>query len=103
MLGAGALVKNPPANIGDARDSGLIPGLGRSPGEGNGNPLQYSCLKNSTEDIVGYSPWDGKESDTTEHAHNRDHTVFVLLLTYFTSRFIMKLKMEGLPSLFIAE
>ena len=37
------VVKNPPANTGDA---GLIPGLGRSPGEGNGNPLQYSCLGN---------------------------------------------------------
>ena len=36
----GSVVKNPPANAGD---SGLIPGLGRSPGEGNGNPLQYSC------------------------------------------------------------
>ena len=39
----GRVVKNPPAN---ARDVGLIPGLGRSPGEGNGKPLQYSCLKN---------------------------------------------------------
>ena len=37
------MVKNPPAN---ARDEGLIPGSGRSPGEGNGNPLQYSCLEN---------------------------------------------------------
>ena len=37
-----SVVKNPPANAGDA---GLIPGLGRSPGEGNGNPLQYSCLE----------------------------------------------------------
>ena len=37
------MVKNLPANAGDA---GLIPGLGRSPGEGNGNPLQYSCLGN---------------------------------------------------------
>ena len=35
-----------PANAGDIRDTGLIPGLGRSPGEGNGNPLQYSCLEN---------------------------------------------------------
>ena len=34
-------VKNPPANAGDGRDAGLIPGLGRSPGEGHGNPLQY--------------------------------------------------------------
>ena len=40
------VVKNRPANAGDLRDSGSIPGLGRSPGEGNGNPLQYSCLEN---------------------------------------------------------
>ena len=40
------MVKNPPANIGDKRDAGSIPGSGRSPGEGNGNPLQYSCLVN---------------------------------------------------------
>ena len=43
------MVKNPPANAGDARDLGLIPGLGRSSGEGNGNPLQYSCLENSMD------------------------------------------------------
>ena len=41
------LVKNPPANSGDTRDTGLISGSGWSPGEGNGNPLQYSCLENS--------------------------------------------------------
>ena len=40
------VVKNLPANAGDAGDAGLIPGLGRSPGVGNGNPLQYSCLQN---------------------------------------------------------
>ena len=40
------VVKNPPANAGDVRDAGLIPGLGRSPGGGHGNPLQYSCLEN---------------------------------------------------------
>ena len=40
------VVKNLPASAGDVRDSGLIPGLGRSPGGGNGNPLQYSCLEN---------------------------------------------------------
>ena len=38
------MVKNLPANAGDARDMGSIPGLGRSPGVGNGNPFQYSCL-----------------------------------------------------------
>ena len=42
-------VKNLPANAGDARDVGLIPGLGRSPEVGNGNLLQYSCLENSMD------------------------------------------------------
>ena len=42
----GSVVKNPPANAGDA---GSMPGSGRSPGEGNGNPLQYSCLENPTD------------------------------------------------------
>ena len=46
---SGTVVKNPPADAGDARDVGSIPGLGRSPGGGNGNPLQYSCLKNPTD------------------------------------------------------
>ena len=40
------MVKNLPANAGDVRDVGLIPGSGRSPGEGHDNPLQYSCLEN---------------------------------------------------------
>ena len=40
------VVKNPPAHAGDIRDVGSIPGLGRSPGGGHGNPLQYSCLEN---------------------------------------------------------
>ena len=48
-----------------------IPGWGRSPGEGNGNPLQYSCLENPHEQrtLVAYSPWSRKESDTTERLH----------------------------------
>ena len=40
------MVKNPSANARDLRDMGLIPGSGRSPGGGNGNPVQYSCLEN---------------------------------------------------------
>ena len=40
------MVENLPANLGDARDVGLNPGLGRLPGVGNGNPFQYSCLEN---------------------------------------------------------
>ena len=53
-------------------DPGSIPGSGRSPGEGNGNPLQYSCLENPMDGgtwLVGYSPWGRKESDTTERLH----------------------------------
>ena len=45
----GSVVKNPPGSVGDARDFGSIPGSGRSPGEGNGNPLYYACLENSTD------------------------------------------------------
>ena len=47
------VVKNQPANTGDARDMGLTPGLGRYPGGGNGNPFQYSCLENS----MGRGDW----------------------------------------------
>ena len=43
------VLKNPPVNAGDTRDLGSIPGVGRSPGVGNGNPLQYSCLENSMD------------------------------------------------------
>ena len=46
MLLMALVVKNPPANTGDVRDASSIPGSGRSPGEGNGNPLQYYCLEN---------------------------------------------------------
>ena len=49
-LPGGSVVKNPPTN---AEDAGSIPGLGRSPGEGNGNPLQYSCLGNPMD----RGPW----------------------------------------------
>ena len=49
------MIKNSPANVGDV---GSIPGSRRSPGEGNGNPLQYSCLENShgQRSLMGYSP-----------------------------------------------
>ena len=60
-----SVVKNPPANAGDAD---LIPGSGRSPGEGNGNPLQYSYLENPMyrRSLVCYNTWGCKELDTTE-------------------------------------
>ena len=53
------------ASVYNEGDLGSIPGSGRSPGEGNGNPLQYSCLENSMDrSLVGYSPWGRKELDT---------------------------------------
>ena len=55
-------VKNPAAKAGD-RDTGLIPGSGRSPGGGHGNPLQYSCLENPMS-LAGYSPWGHKDFNT---------------------------------------
>ena len=63
----GSVVKNPLAKVGDTGDMGSIPGLGRSPGEGNGKPLQYSFLGNPS--LSGYSPWVHEESDMPEHAH----------------------------------
>ena len=50
----------------NAAEPGSVPGSGRSPGEENGNPLQYSCLENGQRILVGYSPWGHKESDMTE-------------------------------------
>ena len=49
------MVNNGPANLGDARDVDSIPGLGRSPGGGNGNPLQYSCLENPMDRVAWWA------------------------------------------------
>ena len=77
------VVQNLPANAGDARDMGLIPGLGIFSGEGNANTLQYSCLENPMDrgNLVGSSPWGHKESEMTEcahalttHTHTHTHT-----------------------------
>ena len=63
----GSVIKNLPANAGDAGDMGLISGSGRSSGEGNGNLIQYSCLKNLMDrETQQASPWGCKETDTTE-------------------------------------
>ena len=62
------MVKNMPANSGDIRDWGSVPGWGRSPEEGRGNPLQYSCLENPIlrGTWQSTSPWGWKESKTNE-------------------------------------
>ena len=63
------MVKNLLASAEEARDLGSVPESRRSPGGGNGNPLQYSCLENphGQRSLAGYSPWDCKEWDTAEH------------------------------------
>ena len=69
----GLVIKNLPTNAGDAGDSGLIPGLGRSPGKRNGNPLQCSCLQNPTDSRAWGATVHGvkrvKNDWATEHAH----------------------------------
>ena len=74
----GSVIKSPPANAGDSGNVGLIPGLGGSPGGGNGNPPQYSCLKKShgQRSLVSYSSKGHKESDSTEQlsTHRGYHT-----------------------------
>ena len=59
----GSAVKNLPAN---ARDSGLIPGSGRSPGEGNGNPLQHSCLGNPMDRVAWRAEVQGVAESQTQ-------------------------------------
>ena len=82
------MVKNLPAHAGDARNLNFIPGSGTSPRVGNGNPLQYSCLKNPVDRgawCTIYTLKSHKESDTTEqlgahtHTHTQNVTIKVLL------------------------
>ena len=76
-------------NVGDP---GSIPGLGRSPGEGNGNPLQYYCLVKSRVQriLVGYRPWDRKESDMTERLHFHFHFQHLFII-----KILQKMGIEG--------
>ena len=90
------LIKDPSANSGGVRDIGLIPVLGRSPGEGNDNPFQYSCLGNPTDRGAWWAIVHKgcKELDKTEmiyHAHTQywPHRMHqeVCLLFYFLQEF----------------
>ena len=71
------MVKNPLANAGHTRYVGLVPGLGRSPGVGNGNPVQYSCLENSKHRRVWQATAHGVPKSHTQlsgHTHTHTHT-----------------------------
>ena len=76
------MVKNPPAN---ARDLGSIPGLERSPEEGNGNPLQYSCLENPVDRGAWQATVYGvtKESDMNYPLNNNNDAIFTWLDSNF--------------------
>ena len=79
----GTVVKNLPANAGDARDMGSIPGSGRCPGVGNGNPLQYSCLENPMDREV----WQAivtKDSDMTQWLSTCVSCTHLLLPMWFS-------------------
>ena len=73
----GRAVINPPANAADARDVGSIPGSGRSPGIGTGNPLQYSCLENSTVRGVWWVHGVAKSQTQLNTQHTHIHLVIL--------------------------
>ena len=78
----GSEVKASACNAGDL---GLIPGSGRSPGEGNGNPLQYGMATHSSHgrrSLVSYSPWGRKESDRTERPHLYNFKYIIIYLKF---------------------
>ena len=73
----GSVVKNPPANAGVIGDAGSIPQLGRSPGEGNGNPLQYPCLENPMDRGAWQAAVQGVEKRRTRLIEHRRHFIGV--------------------------
>ena len=80
-------LKNLLANARDARDTSLIPGLGRSPGVGNGNPLQYSCLENSMDRRAWRATVHGVTKSRTQlgesHTHTHTHTYTAITQNHY--------------------
>ena len=73
------MVKDLSASVGDEGNTGSTPGLGRSPGVGNGNPLQYSCLENPMDSVAWRTvvrPWGHQDLDTTEHTHTYNSEIY---------------------------
>ena len=86
---SGSVVKNPPANVGDIGDAGSIPGSGRSPRGGHGNPPTLVFLPeefHGQRSLAGYSPWSCKESDKTQQLNNSTdaHEAVSCLISKFT-------------------
>ena len=69
------VVKNPSINAGNIKDSGLIPGSGRGPGGGNGNPLQYSCLENPMDRGAWWATVHGVPKSGTTERFSTQHIV----------------------------
>ena len=81
----GTVVKNSPSNAGDVAEVGLIPVLGRSPGGGNGNPFQYSCLENPMHRGAWWATVHGVTKSWTQlNAHTHKHTGLIVIPLYFT-------------------
>ena len=111
------VVKTLPANTGDERDVGLIPGSGRSPGVRNGNPPQNSCLESLTDRgaLAGYSPWGRRvghdwahvcvrlthtHTHTCTHTHRSTYVLFRIFAfneigAYFPSTILIDLWYQG--------
>ena len=83
------MIKNPPANTGHLGDTGSIPGSGRSPGEGNGNPLQYSCLENPMDKGAWRATADKIEKSQTRQKDVRgdkeEYFIIVLVIYCFVT------------------
>ena len=77
------MVKNPPANAGDKRHVSLIPGLGRSPGGGHGNSLQYSCLENPWTEEPGRLQSGGGGQVTKSQTRLKRLNMHILISTVY--------------------
>ena len=85
----GSVVKNLPVNAGDAGDTRLIPGSGRSLGEGNGSPFQYSCLENSMDRVAWWATVHGVTKTQTQLSDSACKKIVILHYNYFIIALIM--------------
>ena len=97
--------KESAASAGDTGNAGSIPGLGRSHGGGNGNPLQDSCLENPQghRSLAGYSPWSGKELDTTQRLNNNRYLGTFLLRNTFQEKGCLDIMGEVSKHIFLLD